>query len=58
MKPKTDEILRRAIEEGLAYGWTRSHKHTDKPEREAALREIETAIWASIYDVFDPDPGP
>lgn len=53
MKPRTYEILRRAIEEGLAYGWSRTHKHTDTPEREAALNEIETAIWAAIDDVFD-----
>lgn len=58
MKIKTYEILRRAIEEGLSYGWTRTHKHTDKPERETALNEIETAIWASIDEVFVLDRDP
>ena len=52
MKPKTYEILCRCIEEGLLLGMNRAHKHTDTPKRNAILTEQETAILATIHEVF------
>lgn len=52
MKPRLRELLKRAVDDGLTYGWSRAHKHTDRPERETAQAEIEAAIWAEIDEIF------
>ena len=52
MKPNEWVILSRAIEEGVAYGWNRAHKHIDDPSPEAIRSEIEQAVENSISEVF------
>jgi hypothetical protein len=56
MKPRTYDILRRAVEEGTAYGVGRAYKHNDSPSREELMRVVETAIMTSICEVFDFEP--
>jgi hypothetical protein len=58
--PRTYEILRRAVEEGIAYGYRRAFKHTEEPPEDTIRQEIETAIMAAIDEVFsfDEKPGP
>lgn len=48
-------ILSRAVEEGLAYGWTRAHKHTETPEREDVLDQQAQAIMHALSEVIDFD---
>ena len=55
MRAKSYEILSRAINEGIAYGWTRAHKHTDKPSADAVKDELERAVMSAICEVFDFD---
>jgi len=45
-------ILRRAVEEGIAYGWRKAHKHTDKPSEDAIREAIEDAVMSEICEVF------
>ena len=52
MQAKTYVLLERAVEEGVARGWNRAHKHTDKPD-EGQLRDgIADAVMAAICEVF------
>lgn len=53
MKPRTRDILSRAIEEGVKRGMRQAHKHTDSPSTEWIEGCIEDAIWLEIDTVFD-----
>lgn len=44
-------IVSRAIEEGIATGWRRAHKHTDRPGEAAIFDEIEQAILNALSEV-------
>lgn len=46
------DILSRAIEEGVTYGWQRAHKHTDTPSTEQVCEEIKQAVMNAISEVF------
>lgn len=48
-------ILSRAIEEGVAYGWQRAHKHTETPDPELIKETIEQAVEHCISEVFTFD---
>ena len=46
------EILSRAVEEGVASGWRRAHKHDDHPGEETISECIRTAVMDSISEVI------
>jgi hypothetical protein len=46
-------ILRRAVEEGVAYGYRRAHKHTDAPAVHAIEEHIVSAVMNEVCDYFD-----
>jgi hypothetical protein len=46
------EIIERAVEEGIAYGWNRAHKHVDEPDAEAIKDQIHTAVMGALYEVI------
>ncbi len=54
MRPKTHLVLQMCIENGIALGWNRAHKHTEVPSpeqiRDAILRAIEAEIgeWFAV----------
>lgn len=48
----TYEIVCRAVEDGLNYGWNRSHKHTDKPDEFLVKQEMENAIMNALCEVL------
>jgi hypothetical protein len=48
-------VLTRAIEDGVAYGWERAHKHTDDPSPDFIKQTIEQAVENSISEVFTFD---
>lgn len=41
MKAKTRVILEMTIEEGVARGWSRAHKHTESPSEQVVKDAIE-----------------
>lgn len=49
MKAKTRVILEMAIEEGVARGWSRAHKHTESPSEQVVKDAIEDCVMAQIY---------
>jgi len=49
------DIVRRAVEEGVRYGWNRAHKHTDKPDEAAILEHIENAVLTELCEVLKFD---
>jgi hypothetical protein len=53
MKPKAREVLELAVEQGVARGYRRAHKHVEHPTEEAILSSIEEYVMSAIYDWFD-----
>ena len=51
------EVVSRAIEDGIEYGYNRAHKHTTTPSPEALKTAIYEAITNSLCEVliFDND---
>jgi len=55
MKPKIRVILELAIEEGVRRGYSRAHKHVEKPTEGAIIGHIEEAVMSQIYEYFTFD---
>ena len=55
LKPKTYAVLDRAIEDGIAYGITRAHKHTDAPTMQQIQASIHIAVMNEIAEWFHID---
>lgn len=55
MAVRSYDVLRRAVEDGVAYGYRRAHKYVDKPEEEAVKEAIESAVLGEICEWFDFD---
>ncbi len=55
MRVRAYPILETAIEEGVAYGWRRAHKHTDTPDEDAICSEIYSGVMNSICEYFEFD---
>jgi len=53
MKIRGYLVLRRAVEEGVAYGWRRAHKHADSPDEETIKDEIITAVLNEVCEYFN-----
>jgi hypothetical protein len=52
MRVRAYEVLRRTVEEGVAYGWRRAHKHTDTPDEETIKDEITNAALNAVTEYF------
>ena len=55
MKVRAYDVLRRAVEEGAAYGWRRAHKHTDAPGEDAIVDQIVQGVLHEVCEYFDVD---
>jgi hypothetical protein len=55
MKAKTRVILEMAIEEGVARGYSRAHKHVENPPEYDILQSIEDCVMSQIYEYFTFD---
>ena len=55
MQVRVYPVLYRAVEEGVAYGWQRAHKHTDSPDATVIKDHIVTAVINEIGQYFDFD---
>jgi hypothetical protein len=53
LKMNAWKIVTIAVEQGVAYGYRRAHKHTDKPTEEHLVQEIEDAVMSAISDVVN-----
>lgn len=51
------DVMSRAVEEGVAYGWNRAHKHTSTPDADAVRDAIEQAVMNAISESFDFEFG-
>jgi hypothetical protein len=51
------EIMSRAVEMGIDYGYMRAFKHTDTPNEDAIKSEIRDAVMNELADLitFDGD---
>jgi len=52
MKANDYRLMERCIEDGLAYGWARAHKHNSNPTDAAILEEQRRYIMAEIAEWF------
>lgn len=50
---RTYDILRRAVEEGVAYGYRRAHKYLDAPSEDVVREQIEQAVMNALCEVVD-----
>lgn len=56
MRANCYAILDRAVEEGVAYGWNRAHKHTSTPTEEQVKEAVRNAIMSEVCEVFEFEP--
>ena len=52
MRPRIRQILERAIDEGISYGYHRAHKYTDTPDEHLLSERINYGIWLEIDAIF------
>lgn len=52
-KRRTCDVLERAVEEGVAYGWRRAHKHVSEPTPEHTQDAIKDAVMSSVRKWFE-----
>ncbi len=55
VRVRTYEVLSRAVDEGISYGYRRAHKHDPNPSEQAIKDAIELAVMGSICEVFSFD---
>jgi len=55
LKPNVYEIISRAVEAGARFGVHRAFKHTETPEREAIVAQVEHEIMLALCDVINFD---
>jgi hypothetical protein len=55
MKVRAYPVLSRAVEEGVAYGWRRAHKHNNTPDVATIEEQIVSAVLNEVCQYFDFD---
>jgi predicted Zn-dependent protease with MMP-like domain len=55
MKVKTLVILEMAIEQGVARGYRRAHKHIENPNEGTICDNIEECVMTEIHEYFSFD---
>jgi hypothetical protein len=55
MRAKIRQILDECIINGIEYGLSRAHKHTDNPTETQIASAIDDAIWFEIDERFEFD---
>jgi len=53
MKANMRLLLERCIEDGIAHGYRRAHKHVNNPSEGYTVDAISAAIWLEIDTYFD-----
>lgn len=54
-KPKVKlwTVVSEAVAEGAVFGVSRAYKHTDQPDRETLIANIEREVMNSLCEVID-----
>ena len=55
MKPRSYQIISRAVFEGIDFGWGLAHKHAETPDPEMVKSKIQDAIMSELCGVFTFD---
>ncbi len=55
MRVRVYPVLLRAVEEGVARGYARAHKHTESPSDEAIRDAIVESVLGEIAEWFSYD---
>lgn len=58
MRVRAYDVLARAIEDGVAYGVRRAHKHVANPSEEQLREAIGQAVLSEISEWFAFDEEP
>lgn len=53
MRVKVYDLLRDAVENGVAMGVRRAHKHTENPSQDAIIESVENEVMLAIGIIFD-----
>lgn len=56
MKPDIYKLIEMCVENGVAYGWLRAHKHNEQPTAEQIQEKITQAVMHEICEWFKFDP--
>ncbi len=57
LKVRAYDILTEAIENGVACGWRRAHKHVEHPGEEAITESINREVVNALHEAFEIDSG-
>lgn len=55
LRVDTYAVLRRAVEQGIAYGWNRVWKYTDSPDPDVAKEILENEVMGAVCEYFKFD---
>ena len=55
MKPKIYNLLRECIEDGASRGVMRAFKHTDTPDMDTIVEQVQQAVMNEIHEWFEFD---
>ena len=58
MRAKEYDLMRRAVEDGVAYGWRRAHKYNEAPDERAICDAMEEAVVNALCEWFTFDDIP
>lgn len=60
MRVRAYEVLSRAVEGGVEYGWRRAHKHTETPGEDAIKEQVIQAVLSEVCEwfAFDDESSP
>ena len=53
MKPNFRKVLEMAVEDGVRYGYSRAHKHVDKPSEGAIIDNVTEGVMHYLYEWFE-----
>lgn len=49
---KVYDLFEQAVESGVAYGYNRAHKHTERPSEETIKNEIIRSVMSSLDELI------
>jgi hypothetical protein len=47
------DVVSQAIDDGVATGWRRAHKHLDDPSEDTILEQIAQEVRSALCEVID-----
>jgi hypothetical protein len=56
VKLRAYNLIERAVEEGVRWGWQHAHKHTQNPDQSAAEDQIVNDVMQQLSEIMEYDP--